>query len=57
MVKEMIRAHLTLLHIFHMYATADTPWVAHALSRCTPVRFGRIASILMAHEATQFARP
>jgi hypothetical protein len=31
-VKEMIRAHLTLVHIFHAYASADTPWVAHALS-------------------------
>jgi hypothetical protein len=35
--KEMIRAHLTLVHIFHMYASADTPWVAHALSWCTPI--------------------
>jgi hypothetical protein len=30
-VKEMIRAHLTLVHVFHAYASADTPWVAHAL--------------------------
>jgi hypothetical protein len=29
--KEMIRAHLTLVHVFHEYASADTPWVAHAL--------------------------
>jgi hypothetical protein len=53
-VKEMIRAHLTLVHIFHTYALADTPWVAHALSRYTPVRYGRIASISVAHDATQF---
>jgi hypothetical protein len=30
-VKETIRAHLTLVHIFHSYASMDTPWVAHAL--------------------------
>jgi hypothetical protein len=31
-VKETIRAHLTLVKVFHTYASADTPWVAHALS-------------------------
>jgi hypothetical protein len=56
-VKEMIRAHLTLVHVFHMYALVDTPWVAHALSRCTPVSYGRIASVLETHEATQFVGP
>jgi hypothetical protein len=56
-VKETIRDHLTLVHVFHMYASADTPWVAHALSRCTPIRYGRIASISATHEATQFAGP
>jgi hypothetical protein len=56
-VKEMIRAHLTLVHVFHAYASADTPWVAHALSHCTPVMYGRIASISVAHEATQFTGP
>jgi hypothetical protein len=53
-VKETIRAHLTLVHVFHAYGSADTPWVAHALSRCTFVRYGRIASVLATHEATQF---
>jgi hypothetical protein len=53
-VKEMIRAHLTLVHVFHVYASADTPWVAHALSHYTPVRYGRIASVSAAHDATQF---
>jgi hypothetical protein len=52
--KEMIRAHLTLVHIFHAYASADTPWMAHALSHCTPVRYGRIASASATHNATQF---
>jgi hypothetical protein len=47
--KEMIRAHLTLVHVFHAYASVDTPWVAHALSHCTPVRYGRIASVSAAH--------
>jgi hypothetical protein len=53
-VKEMIRAHLTLVHIFHTYASVDTPWVAHALSHYTSVRYGRIASISVAHDTTQF---
>jgi hypothetical protein len=52
--KETIRAQLTLVHIFHVHASADTPWVAHALSHCTPVRYGRIASISVTHDATQF---
>jgi hypothetical protein len=50
----MIRAHLTLVHVFHVYASVDTPWVAHALSHYTPVRYGRIASVSAAHDATQF---
>jgi hypothetical protein len=53
-VKEMIRAHLTLVHVFHAYASADTPWVAHALSHCTPIGYGRVASISVEHKATQF---
>jgi hypothetical protein len=53
-VKEMIRAHLTLVHILHAYASADTPWVAHALSHYTSIRYGRIASISATHDTTQF---
>jgi hypothetical protein len=53
-VKEMIKAHLTLVHIFHVYASVDTPWVAHALSNFTSVRYYRIAFVSAAHEATQF---
>jgi hypothetical protein len=53
-VKEMIRAHLTLVHVFHTYASAGTPWVAHALSHYTPIRYGRITSVSAAHNATQF---
>jgi hypothetical protein len=53
-VKETIRAHLTLVHVFHTYASVDTPWVAHALSHYTPIRYGRRASISVAHDATQF---
>jgi hypothetical protein len=56
-VKETIRPHLTLVRVFHAYASVDTPWVAHALSRCTPVRYGRIDSISVPHAATQFVRP
>jgi hypothetical protein len=53
-VKETIRAHLTLVHVFHAYASADTPWVAHALSHYTSVRYGRIAFVSVAPNATQF---
>jgi hypothetical protein len=52
-VKETIKAHLTLVHVFHTYTSADTPWVAHALSHYTPVRYGRIASVSAKHDATQ----
>jgi hypothetical protein len=53
-VKEMIRAHLTLVHVFHTYASVDTLWVAHALYHYTSVRYGRIYSVSVAHDATQF---
>jgi hypothetical protein len=53
-VKETINAHLTLVHVFHAYASVDTPWVTHALSHYTSVSNGRIASISAAHNATQF---
>jgi hypothetical protein len=56
-VKVMIRAHLTIVHAFHAYTSMDTPWVAHAVSQYAPVRYDRIASVLVTHEATQFARP
>jgi hypothetical protein len=49
-VKETIRAHLTLVYVFHAYASANTPWVAHALSHYISVRYGRIASISVAHD-------
>jgi hypothetical protein len=52
--KEMIRVHLTLVHVFHAYASADTPWVAHALSHYTLIWDGRIAFVSVAHDATQF---
>jgi hypothetical protein len=53
-VKETIKAHHTIVHVFHVYASADTPWVAHALSHFTCVRYGRIAFISAAHDANQF---
>jgi hypothetical protein len=53
-IKETIRAHLTLVHVFHAYASANTLWVAHALSHYTPIRYGRITSVSAAHDATQF---
>jgi hypothetical protein len=54
-VKETIRTHLTLVHVFHTYVSVDTPWVAHALSHFISVRYGMIAFISAAHKATQFA--
>jgi hypothetical protein len=53
-VKEMIRVDLSLVHVFHAYASVDTPWVAHALSHYIPIRYGRIAFVSVAHDATQF---
>jgi hypothetical protein len=52
--KETIRAHLILVHVFHAYALVDTLWVVHALSYCTPVRYGRIDSVSVAQDGTQF---
>jgi hypothetical protein len=54
MTKEMIRDHLTLVNVFHVYASVDTLWVVHALSQCTPITYGRIASVSATHDATQF---
>jgi hypothetical protein len=56
-VKETIKAHLTLVHVFYADVLVDTPWVTHALSHFTSVRYGRIASVSAAHEATQFTGP
>jgi hypothetical protein len=42
------------LEVQNTCASADTPWVAYALSHFTPVRYGRIAFISAAHDATQF---
>jgi hypothetical protein len=53
-VKETIRAHLTIVHVFHAYASMDTPWVAYALSHFTSVRYGTITSVSAIHDATQF---
>jgi hypothetical protein len=53
-VEATIRAHLTLVRVFHTYASTNTPWVAHALSHFTPIRYGRIDSISATHGATQF---
>jgi hypothetical protein len=53
-VKETIRAHLTLVHVFHAYTSTETSWVAQALSHFTSVRYSRIASVSATHDATQF---
>jgi hypothetical protein len=54
MVKETIRAHLTLVLVLQAYASADTSWLALTLYHYTPVRYGRIASVSAAHDATHF---
>jgi hypothetical protein len=33
------------------------PWVAHTLSRCTPWRYDRIASVSVNNKATKFVGP
>jgi hypothetical protein len=53
-VKETFSAHLTIVHVFHAHASSDTQWMAHVLSHCTLVRYGRIAFISATHDATQF---
>jgi hypothetical protein len=52
-VKKMIRARLTRVHVFHTHASTNTPWVAHALSHFTSVRYGRIASVLAPHPSAR----
>jgi hypothetical protein len=40
--------------VFHVYASADTPWVAQTLSHYTSVKWGKVSSNSSTHEATQF---
>jgi hypothetical protein len=40
--------------IFHVYAPADTPWLAWTLSHCTPVKRGKVSSNSLTYEATKF---
>jgi hypothetical protein len=40
--------------VFHVYASADTPWVARTLSHYTSVKWGKVSSNSSKHEATQF---
>jgi hypothetical protein len=40
--------------VFHAYASADIPWVAQTLSRFTSVKWGKVSSNSLKHEATQF---
>jgi hypothetical protein len=40
--------------IFHVYFSADTPWVARTLSHCTLVKRGKVSSNPSTHEATKF---
>jgi hypothetical protein len=42
---------------FHAYASANTPWVARTLSHCTPVKWDKVLSNSVTHEATKFAGP
>jgi hypothetical protein len=40
--------------VFHVYASADTPWVARTLSHYTSVKWGKVSSNSSIHEATHF---
>jgi hypothetical protein len=40
--------------IFHVYASADTPWVTRTLSHYTAVKRGKVSSNSSPHKATQF---
>jgi hypothetical protein len=40
--------------VFHMYASADTLWVAQTLSHYTPEIWGKVSSNSATHKATQF---
>jgi hypothetical protein len=39
------------------HPSTHLPWVVHAVSRCAPIRYGRIASISATHDATKFVGP
>jgi hypothetical protein len=43
--------------IFHVYASADTPWVARTLPHYTPVKKAKVSSSSTPHDASQFAGP
>jgi hypothetical protein len=51
---EVKKTSSTRIPVFHAYTSTDTPWVAHALSHFTSIRYGRIAFVSAAHDATQF---
>jgi hypothetical protein len=40
--------------IFHVYASADTQWVAQTLSHCTPVKRDKVSFSSSTHKATKF---
>jgi hypothetical protein len=56
MIKEMIQAYLTIVHVFHaMPLWAIHGWHVHypGIHQC---RYGRIASVLVTIQATKFIR-
>jgi hypothetical protein len=53
-IKESGRVLASPSVIFHVYVSADTPWVARTLSHCTPVKQGKVSSNQSAHEDTKF---
>jgi hypothetical protein len=52
--KKLSRALPRPIVVFHVYASADTPWLARTLSRCTPMKRGKISSNSSTYESTQF---
>jgi hypothetical protein len=45
------------VHVFHAYASADTPWMTHALSHVSPVRYGRVSFNSVTVEVSKFEGP
>jgi hypothetical protein len=40
--------------VFHVYASADPPWVPRIVSHCTSMKWGKVSSNLSTHKATKF---
>jgi hypothetical protein len=57
MTKESSRAHLTLVHVFHMVLYSGPSVSGPCTIPYTPERYGRVSSSSATDEATKFAGP